>query len=164
MMDYHEPDSTSRDRKSRVNLDAAPPSPPAANPSPMAQLGYGGGPAMGNASPMEGGPTGAMMSDPKVLVLKSLAQIEEAVRILSVYLPGITPLLADLTGRLQQTVPQAMMAMDSQGVVPGAAGGMGDPAQNPLMALIGGASAPGASVQGAGQAAMGGMMPPPMGQ
>lgn len=51
---------------------------------------------------------GAEGGSPQVLANQALAQVLSGVKILSTVLPGLVPVLSDLTGRLTMLVPQMM--------------------------------------------------------
>lgn len=74
------------------------------------------------------GPEGG---DPQVIANQALAQLLTAVKTLSTVLPGIVPVLSDLTGRLTMLVPQMMndLTNGGQGLVPS----MGMPLPQPGM-------------------------------
>ena len=63
---------------------------------------------------------GADGGAPQVIANQALAQILTGVKTLSTILPGLVPVLADLTGRLTMIVPQMMndMTNGGQGLVP----------------------------------------------
>lgn len=117
------------------------------------------------------GPEGG---DPQVVANQALSQVLTGIRTLSVVLPGIVPILSDLTGRLQMIVPQMMADMTNggSGLVPsmgmqppqpgGMGGGMGGPPGMPSPAPMG--MQPGMPTQGASPMGLPGMgqPPPPM--
>src|SRR5690242_1238164 len=59
--------------------------------------------SVANQNSMGLGPEGG---DPQVIGNQALAQILSGVKILSTVLPGLVPVLSDLTGRLTMLVPQ----------------------------------------------------------
>lgn len=92
---------------------------------------------------------GAEGSDPQIIANKALAGILSNVKILSTVLPGIVPVLSDLTGRLLMIVPQMMNDVTNGGT--GLVPSMGMPLPQPT---------PGAPPAGA---PMGAPPPSPMG-
>lgn len=103
-----------------------------------------GGLATQNAAGL--GPEGG---DPQIVANQALSQVLTGIRTLSVVLPGIVPILSDLTGRLQMIVPQMMADMTNGGT--GLVPSMGMPLPQPGM---GGGQPPGMP---------GAPPPPPMG-
>lgn len=96
---------------------------------------------------------GSEGGSPQVVANQALSQILTGVKTLSVVLPGIVPILSDLTGRLTMIVPQMMndMTNGGQGLVPS----MGMP--NPQPGMPGQPPPPGAPGMPPG------MPPPPPG-
>lgn len=74
------------------------------------------------------GPEGG---DPQIVANQALSQVMTGIRTLSVVLPGIVPILSDLTGRLQMIVPQMMADMTNGGT--GLVPSMGMPLPQPGM-------------------------------
>lgn len=100
------------------------------------------------------GPEGG---SPQVIGNQALAQILTGVRTLSTVLPGIVPILSDLTGRLQMIVPQMMADMTNGGM--GLVPSMGMPQPQPGV----GGPGPGMMPPGGGAPGMPPPMPPPGG-
>lgn len=98
------------------------------------------------------GPEGG---SPQVIANQALAQVLTGVRTLSTVLPGIVPILSDLTGRLQMIVPQMVADLTNGGT--GLVPSMGMPLPQPPQ--------PGMGMGGpmAPPPAGGGQMGPPMG-
>lgn len=59
------------------------------------------------------GPEGG---DPQVIANQALSQVLSGVKILSTVLPGLVPVLSDLTGRLTMLVPQMMNDLTNGGM------------------------------------------------
>lgn len=99
---------------------------------------------------------GADGGTPQVIANQALAQILTGVKTLSTVLPGLVPVLSDLTGRLTMIVPQMMndLTNGGTGLVPPM--GMPTPQPGPM---AGGMGAPPGMPPPPG----GGMMPPPQG-
>lgn len=114
------------------------------------------------------GPEGG---DPQIVANQALAQVLTGIRTLSVVLPGIVPILSDLTGRLQMIVPQMMADMTNggSGLVPSMGMPLPQPGQPPMGGTPGGppgmAPPPGGMPPGMpppGQPGMPPQPPPPM--
>jgi hypothetical protein len=99
------------------------------------------------------GPEGG---SPQAIANQALSQVLTGIRTLSVVLPGLVPVLSDLTGRLQMIVPQMMSDLTNGGM--GLVPSMGMPLPQPGQAPMGG---PGMAGPGAGMMPPG-MPPPPM--
>lgn len=112
-------------------------------------------------SDQNGAGLGAEGGSPQVIANQALAQILTGVKTLSTVLPGLVPVLADLTGRLTMIVPQMMNDMTNGGM--GLVPQMGMPAPQPGMGGGGMMPPPGGGMMGGGMGAppIGG---PPMGQ
>lgn len=102
---------------------------------------------------------GAEGGAPQVIANQALGQILTGIKTLSTVLPGLVPVLADLTSRLTMIVPQMMndMTNGGSGLVPS----MGMPPPQPSMGMGGGMGGPPGMPPGMAPPG-GGMMPPGM--
>jgi len=117
-----------------------------------------------NISDENGMGLGADGGAPQVIANQALAQILTGIKTLSTVLPGLVPVLSDLTGRLSMIVPQMMndLTNGGNGLVPA----MGMPLPQPTPQPMGPPGMPpGAGAGPMGPAPPGGPMggPPPMG-
>lgn len=138
-----------------INLDEGP---PPATKKPKKSLFSQAGSDLQTESQQGLGPEGG--SAP-IMAQKALQGILSNVQVLSTVLPGIVPVLSDLTGRLQMIVPQLMADLQAGGMGLVPQGGM--PPQGPMAPAqmgpppqMGGPSMPPQPGQGGPP-----MMPPP---
>lgn len=91
--------------------------PPAATskPKPAAPKGSLFQQASNTISTQNAAGLGAEGGNPQVVANQALSQVLTGIRTLSVVLPGLVPILSDLTGRLQMIVPQMMADMTNGG-------------------------------------------------
>ncbi len=136
---------------SSINLDEGP---PPATKKPKKSLFSQAGSAIQEESTLGLGPEGG--SAP-IMAQKALQGILSNVQVLSTVLPGIVPVLSDLTGRLQMIVPQLMQDLQAGGM--GMVPSMGMPQQQPGMG--GGMVPPMAPPALPPGEEQGGPMPPP---
>src|SRR3954462_5310738 len=87
--------------------------------------------ASGSLSNQNAAGLGAEGGNPQIVANQALAQVLTGIRTLSVVLPGIVPILSDLTGRLQMIVPHMMADMTNGGT--GLVPSMGMPLPQPGM-------------------------------
>src|SRR3954471_10080505 len=97
--------------------------------------------ASGSLSNQNAAGLGAEGGNPQVVANQALSQVLTGIRTLSVVLPGIVPILSDLTGRLQMIVPQMMADMTNGGT--GLVPSMGMPLPQPAPGVPGGGGGPG---------------------
>jgi len=120
--------------------------------TPKGSLFQQGSSTLSNQNAAGLGPEGG---DPQIVANQALSQVLTGIRTLSVVLPGIVPILSDLTGRLQMIVPQMMADMTNggSGLVPS----MGMPPPQPSQPGMG--APPGGAAMGGGPPGQPGMPP-----
>ena len=143
-------------------IDDGPPA-STSKPKPVTPKGSLFQQATGSLSNQNAAGLGAEGGDPQIVANQALSQVLTGIRTLSVVLPGIVPILSDLTGRLQMIVPQMMADMTNGGT--GLVPSMGMPLPQPSMGgaqpgMMPGAPPPPPMGMGGGAPPMG--MPPAM--
>lgn len=145
-------DDSEKSKKSARTVDDGPP-PSSEKPKPATPKGSLFQQASQTVSDQNGVGLGADGGNPQVIAQQALSQVLTGIRTLSTVLPGLVPVLSDLTGRLMMLVPQMMSDMTNGGM--GLVPSMGMPLPQP---------GPGAMGQPPMGPGMGGPpMAPPMG-